>query len=343
MKCKLPIVQPLIECYVADASLFSTFVDENRMTGVLNNYIQLVFKLYDERPEYDALMFLDTGYAWKGRGMNWKLYFRDEFLTKQTDIVGFIEEMLCRGYYVIMSLDGYYINTQTNYKKMHYLHDYFIYGFDNKKRIIYMCGYTTKKKFEKFELDYKSFYMSFGEMRVESEPWNNQIQVFNCNSMMHNDLDIIQIRQNLNSYISTEKKPVPNYIDKSSEQTEKFVYGIKIYEVVLNKLEKNRGQIDSRIFRVIWEHKKLFLHRVNAINKYVTNISDRIIVQCAELERISRICFMLGIKYNLTQNVNCLIQISKYIKIMEKNEMETILLLIDALIGDAKYSAKADL
>ena len=303
MKRELKIVSPHIECYVADASFFATLVNENQQICVLNDYIQLVYKLYDDTPQYNVLMYIDTGYAWSSEGVTARRYTYSEIINGKENIYEFVCNSISNEYYILLSLDEYYIHTHWFYKNTHSLHDYLIYGFDDLKKEILMCGYTSQSRYEKFRISKQNLCKAFLTMTPEEGSWNDYIQIFKKKPNLCGKLNLQKIANLLYKYIESEIC-FPDYAFSVNEKTDKFVYGINVYGIVLEKLNNCDGLIDLRMLRMIWEHKKLMKQRVKYLRHEINRLNYSLECEFCNIEKRANICFLLGVNIILHLKVN---------------------------------------
>lgn len=119
----------------------------------------------------------------------------------------------------------------------------------------------------------------------------------------------------------------------NGKKEDNYLYGIKIYDAIINSLLnfiKNKEQkIDMRVFRMIWEHKKILklqllkLQEVLDIETYVED-ADKI-------EVMGNKVFLLGIKFRLTKdfsNLKKMVEILNSMKTQEQKYLKKLKFII---------------
>ncbi len=185
-----------------------------------------------------------------------------QFLKGYTRIV--IENMLDEGYFVYFNMiDDYYLNGKSWHQKRHFPHDGCICGYNREDKTYCIYAYDQNWIYRKIWIPQKSFEAGRKAMfRQEKygplcaiKPKSDQI-VFSA------DVALNKINEYLDS--SMEKYP---------QDGEGKVFGIVVHDYIAKYIDKLYDgsipyeKMDWRVFRLIWEHKKVMLERIRCIEK----------------------------------------------------------------------------
>lgn len=170
-----------------------------------------------------------------------------------------IKELLDQGYYVSFSgVDDYYLEGKSWYKQRHFAHDGLICGYDDEKKTYSILAYDCNWLYKKFCVKQSSFEKGRKSMS------KNGVRGYIYGIKPKQDIvefDPKKMLQTLERYL---------YFDTGIEPTTKepLVCGITVLDCIALYVEKIiNGQIpyersDKRVMRLIWEHKKLMLERL---------------------------------------------------------------------------------
>lgn len=68
-----------------------------------------------------------------------------------------------------------YIPSKNAYKQFDYMHDYLLYGYDDKERVFYSLGYTDTMMYQSYKIPYDSMKESLDKSidnKIEFNLWN---------------------------------------------------------------------------------------------------------------------------------------------------------------------------
>jgi hypothetical protein len=97
-----------------------------------------------------------------------------ECLRDEADIIGYLEDRINSGYYVIIFVDEYYLPTDQNYHRTHYLHQRLVYGYDKTNQLLKSIGFDGERNFINMVYSYDDFRKAYdlGKSYYDvSEPW----------------------------------------------------------------------------------------------------------------------------------------------------------------------------
>lgn len=176
----------------------------------------------------------------------------------------FIRNLIDKGYYVCFGgIDDYYIEGKTWYKQRHFEHDGMICGYDQDKKTYSIYAYDSNWVYRKFETSQKAF----NQGRLARERKGQYAHMFAIkpkNEVVKFDAQTVLMK--IEDYLKSNLKTFP----KSSEE---IAYGAVVHDYIAMYIDKlidgsiSHDQMDYRIFRVIWEHKKSMLERIQLVEQ----------------------------------------------------------------------------
>ena len=173
-----------------------------------------------------------------------------------------VKRLLDDGFYVFFNgVDDYYIEGKSFFRERHFNHDGLICGYNDEENTFTLYAYDSTRVYRKFKTPQKAFSNgrnALGKSGIYGKicglrPMPTQVA-----------LEPNTICKNIKIYLdsSLEKYPV-------TEDT--LVYGIAVQDYIalyVNELYNERipyERMDYRVFRLIWEHKKAMLERIQKV------------------------------------------------------------------------------
>ena len=182
-----------------------------------------------------------------------------------------IRNMVDEGYYVHFSgIDDFYVEGKSWYKSRHFNHDGTICGYDQKNKTYCIYAYDSKWIYRKFWTSQKSF--EAGRISM----FKNGVNSYVCGlkpKMDNIDFSAEQALNKIEEYLDSD-------MTKYHENEDGNVRGIVVHEYIAKYVRKlHDGSIpyekmDRRVFRMIWEHKKVMLERIQRIEETLGINSD---------------------------------------------------------------------
>lgn len=228
---------------------------------------------------------------------------------KKNNITNFIKERIDRNEYIlIFKIDEYYLPYSKSFRKTHYIHDTYIYGYDKEELLV--MAYSNNK-LQKLRVHEKAIKKGI------YKAWVKNKEIFICtlhvNKFIKIELDIEKIIQSLKYYL--------NCMNNNGEMSEEKIYGIGVNKVLKKYLaEKKNKNIDLRLFRQLYEHKKIMRIRLSEIKKII-RINDELIKEVVDLESMTENILNMALKYNLTGNAGIINRIITILDNIEDKEM----------------------
>lgn len=241
-----------------------------------------------------------------------------------------IRELLDDGYYVCFGdIDDYYVEGKSWYRERHHNHDGLICGYSQEDKTYCMYAYDSSWVYRKFWTSQKGFEEGRKSMFKQGaygticgmKPSLEQISFCPEKAM-------INIAEYL--YPSGQRNPASETGDVLGIAVHKYIakYIDRLYEGVIPY-----ERMDQRIFRLIWEHKKLMHERIIAMEQYFTMGTQfgenyKQIVKDADSIRILYAAHGLRRRDSLLPAVK-----DKLLKI-ENSERDILSRLLDAMKGE---------
>ncbi|MBE6799015.1 MAG: hypothetical protein E7525_04500 [Ruminococcaceae bacterium] len=175
-----------------------------------------------------------------------------------------IKNMLDEGYYVLyIGIDDYYIKGKSWYKKRHFDHDGLICGYDQKDKTFSIFAYDENWIYKKFKTPQKC--LEQGRRSTFKRSYNGRIAALSVKPDPV-DLNPELICKKLREYLDSSLGKYPTYTDD-------VAYGIVVHDYIAMYLDKlydgsiPHSRMDWRVFRLIWEHKRVMFERLRAVEE----------------------------------------------------------------------------
>lgn len=175
-----------------------------------------------------------------------------------------IRGMLEQGYYVAFrNVDDFYIPGKTWYRERHFAHDGLICGYNQNDKTFCVYAYDSNWVYRKFWTPQKAFNRGCAAMmHLEEAPGILAIKPKTDQIAFSPEIACERIIEYLDS--SFEKYPM---------EGEGEVFGIVVHAYIAEYVTKLYDgsipyeRMDRRVFRMIWEHKKAMLERMQAMEQ----------------------------------------------------------------------------
>ena len=245
-----------------------------------------------------------------------KKWYDMYFLNGYTNII--IKNLVDAGYYVYFTdIDDYYVRGKSWYNKRHFTHDGCVCGYDDEAKTFCIYAYDENWIYRKFWTPQKDF----NKGRVAEFKKDNQGII--CGIKPKEDkIEFNPQRALANIEIYLKNTPVP--FRKGDSNTR---YGIVVHDYISKYLDKLYDgsipyeKLDWRIFRLIWEHKKVMLERIEMIEKHL-QMDNTISNAYKTVVRDADNCRMLYASYHMKQRNSILPTIqSKLLSLKTQEEM----------------------
>ena len=327
-KIELPLVEPLYSTYHNQGPGTAALVNN---PSIRNWYLNQVMILTCTRKFLNGFTTPEIGMAessWNANPYFDKKWYGMQFLEGHVHFV--IRKLLDAGYYVCFSgIDDYYVEGKSWYHERHFNHDGCICGYDQENKTYCIYSYDQNWIYHKFWTTQKSFdagrKAQFKKKQYGSicgiKPKGDQI-VFSHETALKKIAEYLD--SDLEKYPETEEGTVSGIVvhDYIAKYVDKLYDGSIPYE-----------KMDRRVFRMIWEHKKVMLERIKLIEDSLSldhSLSDAYKSVVREADN----CRMLYAAHHMKQRNSVLPMIEKKLLSLKEKEKEILEQLLEAVKGD---------
>ena len=224
------------------------------------------------------------------------------------DIIDFLKSCIDSELYVRLMLDEYYLPYSEYFNKVHHEHDILIFGYDDSHTLFFSLGYD-RGEYSELHVGYECINNAY--MSVKSNfPAGKRMDLFRYNEAgaleygippYGFDIDWIQIQ------ISNYLKSISS-VDRlrSEKNLVDYVFGLKTYNSLhdyVASLLLVPTKIDLIPFRILWEHKKCMVKRIEyMVSKKILRPEEFPLNAFVELQEKADMLRLMSIKYSLTQD-----------------------------------------
>ena len=296
-----------------------SFSKDRKNNFLCNYFVQLQYSLGDSNqnlalvhvPHFLFRTLKSAGFV--------ELVDEEKFEQKECDgVIDFILENIGKNYYVAIGLNLYYLKMSQFYRRVHFNHQVFFFGYDKQKKMFAVLGYGEKgwgKYSVHFDEVTESFletgrleaYINLGSEREKRIKESVQVaQSMKVLPHCHCQIDPDLIYKQIVNYLAPEDlddaiygfDPGCDLLDKAAS-----VLGVStIYSLIeyFSTRFSFKLQMDMRVFRVFWEHKKVMLLRVQWMtSRGVWDCGEREMSLAKEIEGAAKKLHMMCFAYNL--------------------------------------------
>lgn len=266
---ELPLISPMYGTYQHQGTSTAILVDNPSIRNHILNQVLIPrctrrFLSGYTCPELDIL-----GASWRENPYLEKINYPMQFLGGHIHFV--IRKLLDAGYYVFFhGIDDYYIKGKSWYKERHFGHDGAICGYNKEDKTYCIYAHDSNWIYRKFWTPQQGFE----EGRVAM--FKKGVYANICGLKPKPD----QVEFSAETALKNIAEYLDSNLEKYPETEEGNVYGIAVNDYISKYIGKLLdGSIpyerkDRRIFRLIWEHKKVMLERIQCIEKKLEIGSD---------------------------------------------------------------------
>ena len=215
-------------------------------------------------------------------------------------------------YLLFYSVDEYYLSYSEKYRKQHYYHDLYIYGYEDD--YFFVLAYADNK-LEKLKVKSSEIIDCVLKTKMDSI---TDFCSFRLSKAANIVIDPGHIADVLEDYLLSQ-----NHTEEQGK-----VYGMEVWRYVRNSVSSyakrniyDSSTFDLRVFRIIWEHKKIMKARIEYLCEDF-NFEERILSELNEIESRAYLAFRLAIKYSVDarHSSECLVKILQIYEELEEKE-----------------------
>lgn len=236
-----------------------------------------------------------------------------------------VRELLDNGFYVQFGgVNDYYVKGKSWYKERHFSHDGLICGYDQNDKTYCIYAYDSNWVYRKFWTPQKNF--NAGRIAMRKKGTFSHI----CGLKVKGD----KIDFSPNTATQKIKKYLDSNVEKYPFDDEGDVYGIVVHEYIAEYVTKlYNGDIpyermDRRVFRLIWEHKKVMFERIICIEQCL-NLTNEISEQYKSVVSEADTTRMLYASHHMKRRDSVLPIIKKKLLCLMDKEKELLTLFVD--------------
>lgn len=320
---ELPLSEPLYSTYHYQGTGTATLAQN---PSIYNWYLNQAVILICNRKFLQGYTTPEISVAessWNSNPYFDKKWYSMQFLDGHTGFV--IRKMLDSGYYVFFSgIDDYYVEGKSWYHERHFGHDGCICGYNQENKTICIYAYDRNWIYRKFWTTQKSFEAGRKAMFEKGQygnicgikPKNEQVAFSHETAL-----------KKIEEYLDSDMEKYPETVDGP-------VSGIAVHDYIIKYVGKLLdGSIpyekaDRRIFRVIWEHKKVMLQRIRLIEDALS-LNDSISNAYSSVVHEADDCRMLYAAHRMKQRNSLLSAIQRKLSSLKDKEKYLLEKLIE--------------
>lgn len=253
-----------------------------------------------------------------------------QFLKGHTHFV--IRNLLDDGYYVIIvGIDDYYVEGKSWYHERHFTHDGCVCGYDQENKTYCMYSYDKNWIYQKFWTPQKSF-----DAGLKAEFKAGRFGTI-CGIKPQND----QIAFSHETALKKITEYLDSNLEKYPETIEGTVSGIVVHDYIAKYVGKLYDgsipyeRMDRRVLRMIWEHKKAMLERIQLIEQDLS-LNSEISSQYTAVVREADNARMLYAAHHMKRRDSVLPNIQKKLLALKEYEQKLLEQLLNKSKGDEK-------
>lgn len=332
-KVELPVSEPV----------YSTYQYQGSMAGLLrcnpslrNWYLNHALMLRCNRkfltgyttPEVDVV-----NSSWKNAPEVTEKRYSSEHLDGHIHYA--VRSLLNDGYYVYYTgLDDFYIPGKSWYHEQHFYHDGLICGYDQTDKTYSLYAYDSSWLYRVFQTPQSAF----NRARAKSAE-NGHFYVI-CGMKPSRTENVVEpecIYKNLLEYLDASPEKYPVTEDGPCVR----LGGTRLYRDVRRQAVRRQHpyeRMDRRVFRMLWEHKKVMLERLTAA-EHALGLRPAVSTKYSEIVREANAMRMLYASHHMRRRDCVLPGLQK--KLLRMREAEEIWLreFTEAMKGAMKSEA----
>lgn len=301
-----------------------------------SNFIQISCDITntDRRLDY----YYGVQKDWKWNAVHYFLNHReiDICLLRKYGCLKYMKECINKGQYIELPVDQYYVKDREEYGYYHHYHSNLIYGYDDKKKIFLMEGYTNHGVLVKTEISYRDLNYILKKKDKISYVTVIEYRHDGYRYWCYEKYIVMMLREYLQGINSSY------HLTNLVPQTER-IYGVKVYQEFLSERGMEVFLKDKRISHLLYEHKVCMVERIRFMEYKKMICGDAAEQAIRKADSISRKMFNvrnLVVKNQITEQEETVGLIRTMLNEIEQEEVrmlkELLLTIHDADTGDEK-------
>lgn len=335
----LPIAEPDIATYAHNAYFMSIlYTDEIALRWVYSNHVQLKLTLFPNGTEGNSI-FVDFTTPCPFSAHISCLHGSEQLTRDSVKETGsftdFVRRKISKGYYVLCSLDEYYIPGSLSYNNRYFVHSMMIHGYDDETKQFHVMGFFANQKLASHKVDYDAVEQSFANIEAYcNEDFHLMVHMIRISEERKSNLSykLYWVMEQLQDYLDARPSTYANY---AMDEVPPFpsMYGIDVYGELIRRVDGHldgKDVVDHRPLLILWEHKRVMNARLdymekNGIYQFHPTIRER-------YERIEQSALMMKnliLKFWLSQDERFLRQLRERLVQMEQDERVVVTSMLE--------------
>ena len=254
-----------------------------------------------------------------------------------SDIIRFIKRAIDSGYYICLFVN--FKNLSQYSWETDFIHDIFIYGYDDEKELIYATGYKIGEKYRKMKHTFEEISLAYENTKIDfhtaDEFDTKRISFFKYKENFRYNFRIDKFIRSLKEYLnfSDNSKAVQRTVCFNRNISEQTIYGIKGINVMIRYLKsiKRKDFIDYRQMYFLYNHKVNMQYKIHFLIEKGYLKTSSIAEKYDTVVKASKICLSLTLKYSITKKEELIEKIIFYLETVYRKEIEIFTELVDFL------------
>lgn len=320
----LPIssISPL-HCYLNGAFKTDIHLAYPKLEGwFYSNYVNLY-----ALPE--ILLFLSNDFVNKEEPLlHYDTISKDNLLEWNINIIYFLRQAIDQGKYINTDLNEKFLSYSG--KQYDYVHDAFIYGYNDDKKIFYMRGFNKTGLYGSVIATYDEVEQAYKtSLNVEKETFINLIKPNELTEKYPFDLYRFHIQLD-DYYHSTNYTYRDVQLDGYLHNREDVVFGLQCYDMIREKIHQNAPPNENLIlFHTLWEHKNIMLLRIRFMEKYAfMPMNNKIYLEYQKIANDAMVIRNIALRNKISQKNSSISNIYTIINRIESAENKVLPLFL---------------
>ena len=325
-RVELPIFEPLYNTYQHHTP-GTAIITEN--PSITNWYYERIFILFCTRKFLHGFSSPEINIVdatWKVNPYFDKKTYNMQFLGGYVHRI--IQNIIDAGYYVYFDgIDDYYMEGKSWYNERHFFHNGCICGYDRENKTYCIYAYDKNWVIQKFWMSQKCFEKG-RKSAFKNEKYGNI-----CAIKVNDEVITFSPHIALNKI----SEYLDSTIEKYPEDSEGMVRGIVVHDYIVKYIEMLYNgtypyeKKDRRVFRLIWEQKKVLIQTIRLIESNL-ELDNSISKAYETVVREADTCRMLYASHCIKRRDSVLPIIQKKLLTLKALEQD----LLEKLITKAK-------
>lgn len=275
-------LNPPVKAYLSYAHILSmVLAEKDSQDWYYASFIQL-YSWKDTDSSWLSLQFvpdthglLHDQYLYKIFSLNSEIYDLNE-----ESVIPSLKRWISQGYYIVYSLDEYYLPGTCYYEKEHIPHAQFLYGYDEEG--FHLLNYDEEHNYVSVHVKNEDIIkaMLTNEM-VEQWGWEDlrchNPKLLKRSEKINREFELDIIKDQLTEYKESKGSPWLHMHNSHIHSCPDVAWGLDIYESLMTYMEKAGAKTEYMPFHLLWEHKVIMGERLNYLeSRYGVSISQEV-------------------------------------------------------------------